>query len=259
MVYDERPGARPFVLRQIHPMNVDRWLSIAAYLPALCVWLPMKNGGNVLLSMRAYMAYDTRPNDDWSTTLEYDLPVGSIAEAMVEEVAMGMAAGLAKLLLNNVVIDRVVVSTWAPDSQPYDPENVRSIPIGLNGENAFAFTDPADDDLVVLIRKAVDTGRTGKMQLRGCFTVSALRTENGSWRFTLVSQAEIETDTADAWSAFRAVSRPVLIGVVLLDTIYSAAAAGVKQLVSKVYSDIPSVRSVTDLVVVRPDERQDTQ
>ena len=211
-----------------------------------------------LYSFRAYMFYDARPSDDWSTTLEYSIPI-DIEAGEIELAAMNMAEGLSEMLLDNVVIDRVVVSTWEPDSEPYDPENLRVIPIGINGQNSFAFTTPADDDLVVFIRKAVTIGRTGKMQIRGCFTVSALETDSGSWTFTTLAQSEMETDAAAAWALFSSDQPPVLIGVVLLDTIYPAVAEGTKQVPVKVYSDVPSVRAVTDLVVVGPNERQDTQ
>jgi hypothetical protein len=212
----------------------------------------------MLLSFRAYMFYDSRPSDDWSTTLEYSIDA-DISSGIVEAAALAFADGLSEMLLNNVIIDRVVVSTWEPDSEPYDPDSLRVVPVGINGQNAFAFTTPADDDLVVFIRKSVVTGRTGKMQLRGCFTVSALETESGSWTFTALAQTEMETDTAAAWDLWAGTDPPVLIGVVLLDTIYPAVAEGTKQIPVKVYTDIPSVRQVNGLVVVGPNERQDTQ
>lgn len=210
------------------------------------------------LTTRTYMHYDARPNDFWTHNLEWEMDTLDVTTGTWDDLLQALEDALAALLLDNVFIDRTVISTWIPDSDPYDPEALRVYSHGVFGTNVFVGTDPVDDDLVVFIRKNVASGRTGKIQLRGAMVVTNLSTEAGSWVFTSASRTQIQGDL-DVYSGL-VLSYPMrIVGVSLLDTIYHAAAEGVPQVVEKVYSETPIGRTVQGFTLIGPTERQDTQ
>lgn len=212
-----------------------------------------------LYGCRAYMNYIDRPTEQWTLNLEYTIE-DDLGGASITNTSDDLAAGLAAYLLETVVIDRIVWFTWQPDSEPYNPDNVRTIPYGILGSRDIGgLTSPADDDLVTFMRKTVTTGRAGKVQLRGRILTSDLIAISGSWALNPAVVADFNDDTDALWLAMSNYFAPVLIGVALVETIYPATAEGVKQVPVKVYQEVPSVRAVTDLVLVGPTERQDTQ
>lgn len=211
------------------------------------------------IQLRAIMYYDVRPSETWTSNLEFDYE-GSLEGAAVELAAVNMASGLAQCLLNNVVIDRVVASTWESDSSPYDPANVRTIPIGISGERAFLGTSPVDDDLTLFIRKAVASGRTGKIMLRGCMTLADLDSDSGSWTLDSLAQTYLEGAVDDYFTFVSELPMTcALVGKALTNIIYPACALGEKQVPIRQYAPNPTIRPVTGFVMVGPNERQDSQ
>lgn len=208
--------------------------------------------------MRAYMHYDVRPSDEWTCNIEMDYD-GAIDAAEVEIAALSMAAGLADILLTNVVIDRIVASTWLEDSAPYNPSSLRVIPIGINGTKDFLLTKPVDDDLVLFIRKTVSTGRSGKILLRGVLTTAEINVNSGSWYIVGSALSDIEDLVGSFFTNLSTQFNVILIGRSLLSITYPACAEGVKQVPIRNYTTIPVTRFVSGLVVVGITERQDTQ
>lgn len=208
--------------------------------------------------MRAYMHYDIRPSDEWTCNIEMDYD-GAIDAAEVEGAALSMAAGLADILLTNVVIDRIVASTWLEDSAPYNPSSLRVIPIGINGTKDFLLTQPVDDDLVLFIRKTVSTGRSGKILLRGVLTTAEINIDSGSWYIVGSALSDIEDLVGSFFTNLSTQFNVILIGRSLLSITYPACAEGVKQVPIRNYTTIPVTRFVSSLVVVGVTERQDTQ
>lgn len=207
---------------------------------------------------RAYMAYDVRPSDEWSATLEYDID-DSVESPSVAATALNMAAGLAVMVYNNVRIDRVVVSTWQQDSDPYDINALRTISIGIFGDREYSLTNVVADELTLFLRKNVFRGRTGKMLLRGVLTVAQLTSNSGSWTILPIALPALLTAVEDMWTFFTSGAEPVMIGAALLDITYPATAAGVKQEPVKVYATSPTVRNISGLDLVGPRSRQLTQ
>ena len=209
--------------------------------------------------VRFYMNYDVRPTEQWTLNLEYDV-ADVIESALITNISDGIADGLSLFELNNVVIDRAVWYTWEPDSSPYDPTTVRTIPYGIMGQRVIGGLDsPVDDDLVIFLRKTVTSGRSGKIQLRGRLRLSDLIAESGSWALNPLVLADYVTDVANLWNDISQYAAPSLIGAALTGITYPATPEGVKQVPIKVYAATPTVRAVTDLVLVGPTERQDTQ
>lgn len=210
------------------------------------------------VSCRIYFHYDSRPSDDWTLNLEYDL-IGVLTSDEIDIQTGDLVGALQPFLLNNVIIDRAVWSTWVPDSSPYDPDAVRTIPLGIAGNRAFTLTSPVDDDLAFLIRKTVATGKAGRIYLKGALLTANVTAEGGAW--TLVDA--VTDDFAD-WTQALSLALGntltcVLAGVSLVSTTYPATPAGVKQVPVKVYESTPTLRSVLGLVPVAPTERQARQ
>jgi len=71
------------------------------------------------------------------------------------------------LHLNVVMIDRVTISTYAPDSQPYNPDTLASFPYNQLGQRAVS-GDILPLEACLFIRRSVGLGRDGRLFYRGC-------------------------------------------------------------------------------------------
>lgn len=212
----------------------------------------------MLWQYRWFMFYDSRPSDDWTMTIEYETPY-EVDSAGAESIALDGAAGLATNLFNNAKVDRCVISTWEPDSDPYDPAALRTVPIGIFGERAFALTDPVADNIVHFMRKNVGSGRAGKIQLRGCILNNQISSAGGEFAFGGGLSDDFQDFANSLFAGLSVNADPVLIGLSLQNTIYPAVAAGEKQVPIKVYSEDPIVRPASSLTSVGPRTRQVTQ
>lgn len=209
-------------------------------------------------SLRLYFNYDSRPTDDWTINLEYDYDE-ALAAIEIDEQTQSLVDGFVPALLDNVIIDRAVWSTWQPDSEPYNPLFVRTIPIGVPGARTFTLTAPVDDDLSVLARKQTTTGRNGSMHIGGALLVANVTASQGSWEIVPVDLPDFQDYISGIDAALSANLPCALVGVSLMEIQYPATAEGVKQVPIRVYQDDPTVRLVSDLVLVGPTERQRKQ
>jgi len=75
-----------------------------------------------------------------------------------------------------VRIDRAVVSTYQVDSRPYNPDTFTTIPVGVFGNNNLGQGDPVSLEHCIFIRRAVASGRPGKLLYRGCLTEGGVTT-----------------------------------------------------------------------------------
>lgn len=210
------------------------------------------------VSCRIYLRPIERPLDDNTINLEYDYNE-SLASVEIDEQTNALVGALAAAMLDFAEIDRVVWSTWIPDSSPYDPDFVRTIPVGLPGLRTFTLTTPVDDDLSILIRKITATGRNGNIHLPFCTTVGNVLAEAGSWTFNPLDVSDFETIVTTLETALSAILPCALIGVSLLSITYPATPEGVKQVPIRTYQTSPTVRLVSGLQLVAPTERQRRQ
>jgi hypothetical protein len=70
-----------------------------------------------------------------------------------------------------VRLDRAVVSTYQPDSRPYNPDTFTTIPINLEGTNTFS-SDPMPIEYCIFVRRVTASGRPGKLLYRGALQES---------------------------------------------------------------------------------------
>jgi len=71
--------------------------------------------------------------------------------------------------ITSVVIDRVTISTYAPDSQPYNPNTLATFPYSLRGQRNIT-TDALPLEMCLFIRRNTDFGRDGRLLYRGCLS-----------------------------------------------------------------------------------------
>jgi hypothetical protein len=73
------------------------------------------------------------------------------------------------LHLSGVIIDRVTISTYVPDSQPYNPNTLAVFPFSVPGTR----TGPGSAlalEMCLFVRRNVTFGRDGRLLYRGCLT-----------------------------------------------------------------------------------------
>jgi len=77
--------------------------------------------------------------------------------------------------LNITVIDRVTISTYAPDSQPYNPDALATFPYNQIGQRSIS-GDILPLEICLFVRRSVDFGRDGRLLYRGCLTETDVAT-----------------------------------------------------------------------------------
>jgi hypothetical protein len=143
----------------------------------------------------------------WANTYEVQAavePVNSITA--IESLAASFVALEQGLHLPGVVIDRVVVSTYIPDGQPYNPSSFTSIPFSVPGQRG-ATGEPLPLELALFVRRNASTGRDGRLLYRGCLieqdmaatgfrglltnsAITGFQTWIGGWFVTTFPQAQ---------------------------------------------------------------------
>jgi hypothetical protein len=73
------------------------------------------------------------------------------------------------LHLQGVIIDRATVSTYVPDSLPYNPNTLATFPLSISATRQ-ATGDVLPLELCLFVRRNVVLGRDGRLLYRGCLT-----------------------------------------------------------------------------------------
>jgi len=73
------------------------------------------------------------------------------------------------LHLEGVIIDRATVSTYVPDSLPYNPNTVATFPLSIPATRGAA-GEVLPLELCLFVRRNVVLGRDGRLLYRGCLT-----------------------------------------------------------------------------------------
>ena len=203
-----------------------------------------------LYTARVHCRRADQPNIVWNNSFELSSGEAPFTSGDLEEHADGLNAFIASMSLSTVIISRVVFSTWLPDSVPYNPEALKTVDYNTVGANSPGSEEKEAVDTVLKIKRSVDFGRSGKLELRYALTDTMVDTNSGtpaltsSGRIALASRLEVAVTSLGATSGFI-----VLAGVSQLSKTYKAAPEGVKQEVERVYTDTPHVRPVRDYVL----------
>jgi hypothetical protein len=135
-------------------------------------------------TVRIFKSWDTAANKNWVNTYEYSdgSATGTGDPAALSSVVDALVTAERSIHLNRVQFNRYTISTWLPDSQPYSPQALVTVPLGLTGNvDPTANSDFAIEDLRIVLRvdRRATHGRPGKLFYRGCLMESAVRTSGG--------------------------------------------------------------------------------
>jgi hypothetical protein len=205
-----------------------------------------------LYTVRVFKSLLAQPDVRWANTYEIEY-AGEMDYNAAEGISAALIAAEQELHIDVVKFDRCTVSTWLPDSAPYDPAALHTFtPSGdVVGANAI-IGDVEVLDTVLWVKRIADNGRNGRLFYRGVLT--AADTQEGPKRKPALTSAG--TTRAQALlDAFKTVLAEtpnppefVMAGQSQTGLIYHAAAEGEKQVVEKQYGPV-KVRGVRDFVI----------
>jgi hypothetical protein len=113
---------------------------------------------------KQYVGFSWANNYEVQATTNINDPAQSLA-VMVDRLV-----DLEKLLhLQGVIIDRATVSSYAPDSQPYNPDTLTTFPYSVSGQRQGS-SEVLPLELCLFVRRNVNFGRDGRLLYRGCLT-----------------------------------------------------------------------------------------
>lgn len=177
--------------------------------------------------------HSLNPLDQWANT--YEARAGDAGgPSALNQLSLRLIAFEQSFAFDSTIFDRMIISTWEPDSAPYDPSNFVSTSIGQSGA-----TTPANQALglstVLHVTRNAGYGREGHLFYRNCLTEADISAPAGKNVLVSVAgtNATIQTAFTDAE---------------LGDNI-GATPAGLMHLVM-VNADGTQIRNIMSLVVV---------
>jgi hypothetical protein len=137
-----------------------------------------------VLTVRSYKQFT---GFSWANNYEVEAlqDIANPATAL-EFLAQRIAVLERDLHLVGVIIDRVTISTYVPDSQPYNPNTLATFPLSIS------CTRPAPSqvlplELCLFVRRNTTFGRDGRILYRGC--LMEIDMEAASFRPLLAASA----------------------------------------------------------------------
>lgn len=119
-----------------------------------------------------------QPSRRWFNTYEARFFGGPATETL-DQLAQGLCLYEQTMLLNIYQVDSVTIATWAEDSTPYNPASFITQPKNLVGIRPIGIGTPAPLRDTLFIRRIVESGRIGRLFLRGVLLRGDLTTTSG--------------------------------------------------------------------------------
>lgn len=147
--------------------------------------------------IRAYKSLGDPQRFRWANSYEIvALANGTITD--LDTLAMRIVSFESELHAEAVLFDSYSVSTWVPDSAPYNPENLKVVPLELiTGARSVAAL--VGLDLTLLLKRHAESGRNGKLFARGVLGEADVEREGAGWALT--DPAGIQDEVEDALSS----------------------------------------------------------
>jgi hypothetical protein len=138
-----------------------------------------------LFTFRTVKYLATNPDNKWSNSYEFK------ATASGDVVALTLLASILVLFeqglhFTTVRFDHTIISTWVPDSVPYDPEAFVSLPESVAGVVTGDETMLSLDNCFS-VRRVPASGRFGHIFYRGCLGEGMVEAPSGKSVFTTPS------------------------------------------------------------------------
>lgn len=150
--------------------------------------------------VRTFKSLVANPALTWSNSYEFDADTTLSGTTELETLAFKLVDFERAFHLVGTAFNKITVSTWVPDSQPYDPTSFFTINLNAGSVGTRASTaDPLGLDQCLLVQKTVPLGRQGKLQYRGVLMESDVVATSGVTR--LSSPSAMSTLLANAVTA----------------------------------------------------------
>lgn len=203
-----------------------------------------------LYTVRVFKERTDQPTIKWANSYELSSGEANFESSEMLDIASALVEAETKVHLNVVKFTRVVISTWVPDSVPYDPNNLKTVDFSVLGSRSAGSQEKEALDTVLFIKRAADFGRSGKLFFRHFLVDSDV--ETGTGEPALSSAGSINATTA--LSTYITALSPVLTYIVMagksqISKTYKAAAEGEKQEVKREYNETPHIRKVIGFAI----------
>jgi len=93
----------------------------------------------------------------------------------LENLAIRLQQLEVNLYYTYVIIDRITISTYVPDSQPYNPNTLATFPFSVPGTRTLS-SDATPLEICLFVRRNTVFGRDGRLLYRGCLNESEVGT-----------------------------------------------------------------------------------
>jgi len=121
-----------------------------------------------------------QPSIHWYNTYEARFhDIGSSED--LDSLAAGLVEFEAGLLLDIYKIDQVTISTWLPDAHPYNPTSFVTQPYNRPGDRVLGVASASDLRTCLFIKRTVESGRIGRLFLRGYYKRDELVSNGLEW------------------------------------------------------------------------------
>jgi hypothetical protein len=120
-----------------------------------------------VLTVRSYKQFT---GFSWANNYEVEATqdIANPATAL-ENLALRIANLERGLHIEGITIDRVTISTYVPDSQPYNPNTLATFPLSILS-NRPAVSEVLPLEMCLFVRRNTVFGRDGRLLYRGCLT-----------------------------------------------------------------------------------------
>jgi hypothetical protein len=118
-----------------------------------------------VLTVRSYKQYT---GYSWANNYEVEaLQDITNSSTALEFLAQRIALLERDLHIGGVIIDRVTISTYVPDSRPYNPNTLATFPLSITATRQ-APSEVLPLELCLFVRRNTTFGRDGRLLYRGC-------------------------------------------------------------------------------------------
>lgn len=145
--------------------------------------------------LRVRSSLTANPRVRWFNTYEFR-STNSGGVEMLSMLAGNVGTFHVLTAYNYVTVDEVLVSTWEPDSHPYNPLGFFTLPMATVGSIPLGVKTPVALRQTLFVERVTQSGLQGKLFLRGALSNEDIVANDGEW--VLVDPSGIGTDLAAA-------------------------------------------------------------
>lgn len=154
-------------------------------------------------TVRTYKRLAQNPAIVWANTYEFVNVSGNQGTAVFSDFAGALANAEAGIHLVTTNYDRVVISTWVPDGEPYNPSTF----VAINASSLFgakvAATPALSLENCLRVTRNVTTGRVGQGLYRNVLTEGEVHAPAGAAAITNPDFTSIGGAVGTMWNAIQ--------------------------------------------------------